>query len=109
MHAVDTYGTFVDENESLLKTLPPSPVAVSYYYGEDLYMFDEFQTSRVPESRRPKVDNLFDVFSAIRDDELEHVKTMAACQQLETVVISPNRRRPKMVRDAVPPEMSELK
>lgn len=108
MHAVDTYGTFADENESLLKTLPPSPVAVSYYYGEDLYLFDEFQTSRTPESRRPKIDNLYDVFSAIRDDELEHVKTMSACQQLETVVVSPNRRRPKKVREAVPPRVSDL-
>ena len=35
---VDTYGEFVDENEELLKTLPPSPVAVAYYENEDLYM-----------------------------------------------------------------------
>jgi hypothetical protein len=44
-------------------------------------MFDEFQTTHKPEERRPKVDNLYDVFVAIRDDEMEHVKTMVACQQ----------------------------
>lgn len=90
MHAVDTYGTFVDENEALLKSLPPSPAAVAYYYNEDLYMFDEFQTGRLPESRRPKVNNLYDVFAAIRDDEREHVATMAACQCIDLRVQSPH-------------------
>ncbi|CAI5475239.1 unnamed protein product [Closterium sp. Yama58-4] len=90
-HAVDTYGEFVDENAELLKTLPPSPAAIAYYNSDDLYMFDEFQTSRVPESRRPKIESLYDVFCAIRDDEMEHVKTMSACQQLDSVVRSPNR------------------
>ncbi|XP_002984492.2 uncharacterized protein LOC9644228 [Selaginella moellendorffii] len=90
MHAVDTYGQFFDENEELLKQLPPSPEAVAYYENEDLYMFDEFQTSRAPESRRPKVDSLYDVFVAIKGDEFEHVKTMAACQRAETVA-SPHK------------------
>lgn len=36
--AVDTYAVFVDENEELLKSLPPSPVALDYYQNEDLYM-----------------------------------------------------------------------
>jgi ubiquinol oxidase len=40
MHAVDTYGEFVDENEELLKKLPPSPVAVRYYENEDLYLYE---------------------------------------------------------------------
>ena len=44
-------------------------------------MFDEFQTSRGRTSpRNPPCDNLYDVFCNIRDDEGEHVKTMAACQ-----------------------------
>ncbi|BBN17033.1 ubiquinol oxidase [Marchantia polymorpha subsp. ruderalis] len=90
-HAVDTYGEFADENEELLKTLPPSPVAVAYYESGDLYMYDEFQTSRPPESRRPKMGSLYDVFMAICGDEGEHVKTMVACQQLDTQVVSPNR------------------
>ena len=39
MHmTVDTYSQFVDENEELLKSLPPPPVAVDYYESEDLYM-----------------------------------------------------------------------
>lgn len=32
-HAVDTYGEFVDANESLLRQLPPPLVAVTYYRG----------------------------------------------------------------------------
>lgn len=99
MHAVDTYGTFVDENEALLKSLPPSPVAVSYYYSEDLYMFDEFQTGRLPESRRPRINNLYDVFAAIRDDEGEHVATMAACQCMDTRVQSPHEMLRRVTAD----------
>lgn len=53
-HAVDTYGEFVDANEELLKTLPPPAVAISYWEGADLYMFDEFQTAvQVGRRRRP--------------------------------------------------------
>ena len=43
--------------------------------------FDEFQMSQPRAERRPNVDTLYDVFVAIRDDEMEHVKTMVACQQ----------------------------
>lgn len=43
-------------------------------------MFDEFKTTNTT-FRRPAIDNLYDVFVAIRDDEMEHVKTMVACQQ----------------------------
>ncbi|MEG4504213.1 hypothetical protein QUA81_08870 [Microcoleus sp. F6_B4] len=46
-------------------------------------MFDEVQTALSHEFRRPKVDNLYDVFANIRDDEDEHVKTMAALQKPE--------------------------
>lgn len=48
----------------------------------DYYLFDEFQTSQVrsDEPRKPVCNNLYDVFINIRDDEGEHVKTMAACQ-----------------------------
>ena len=80
-HAYHTYETFARENEAYLKTQPAPQVAINYYRDGDLYMFDEFQSTIRPESRRPKVDNLYDVFVNIRDDEGEHVKTMIACQQ----------------------------
>eukprot|EP00197_Chlamydomonas_leiostraca_P008573 CAMPEP_0202884810 /NCGR_PEP_ID=MMETSP1391-20130828/41340_1 /ASSEMBLY_ACC=CAM_ASM_000867 /TAXON_ID=1034604 /ORGANISM="Chlamydomonas leiostraca, Strain SAG 11-49" /LENGTH=484 /DNA_ID=CAMNT_0049568041 /DNA_START=96 /DNA_END=1550 /DNA_ORIENTATION=- len=79
-HAVDTYGEFADANAPLLKTLPPPLVAAQYYRSSDLYMFDEFQTSKQAEPRDPPCGNLHDVFNNIRDDEGEHVKTMKACQ-----------------------------
>jgi len=43
-------------------------------------MFDEFQTTTLPKHVVPR-SKIYDVFVAIRDDELEHVKTMIACQQ----------------------------
>jgi len=89
-HAVDTYGEFVDANKELLKTLPPPVEALEYYNGNDMYLFDEFQTGRSPRSRRPQIRNLYDVFCAIRDDELEHVKTMFQCQTALETLESPN-------------------
>ncbi|WVZ87614.1 hypothetical protein U9M48_034225 [Paspalum notatum var. saurae] len=79
-HAYSTYDKFLKLNEEELKRLPAPEAALNYYLNEDLYLFDEFQTARVPCSRRPKIDNLYDVFVNVRDDEAEHCKTMKACQ-----------------------------
>jgi ubiquinol oxidase len=80
-HAYHTYDDFLQAHANVLKTQPAPVVATNYYRDGDLYMFDEFQTNAKPETRRPKVDNLYDVFVNIRDDESEHVKTMMFCQQ----------------------------
>lgn len=90
-------GEFADANEELLKTLPPPRVAVEYYLAGDLYMFDEFQTSQVFNPRRPPCKTLHDVFINIRDDEGEHVKTMAACQ--DTTIIDDLEARKQLHRD----------
>ncbi|KAI4295972.1 hypothetical protein L6164_035965 [Bauhinia variegata] len=79
-HAYETYDKFIKVQGENLKKMPAPMVAVDYYTRGDLYLFDEFQTSRVPNSRRPKIENLYDVFLNIRDDEAEHCKTMRACQ-----------------------------
>ncbi|PRW56883.1 plastid terminal oxidase [Chlorella sorokiniana] len=81
-HAADTYAEFAEQNREQLQGIPPPLVALNYYKSGDLYLFDEFQTSwkASGELRRPPCNNLYDVFINIRDDELEHVKTMAACQ-----------------------------
>lgn len=93
-HAVDTYGTFLLENEALLRSLPPPVVARSYYAGADMYYFDDFQVNQPPGTRRPPCDSLFDVFKNILDDEAEHVSTMQACQGYcvtgKSIVISPH-------------------
>ncbi|XP_038998137.1 ubiquinol oxidase 4, chloroplastic/chromoplastic-like [Hibiscus syriacus] len=79
-HAFETYDKFINAKGDELKKKPAPEVAIKYYTGGDLYLFDEFQTARAPCSRRPKIDNLYDVFVNIRDDEAEHCKTMKACQ-----------------------------
>ena len=79
-HAFHTYDEFIKMHGEELKKLPAPEVAVRYYTEGDLYMFDEFQTDRTPNTRRPKVENLYDVFYNIREDEAEHCKTMLACQ-----------------------------
>ena len=94
-HAVDTYSTFVKENEETLRKLPPPEVARSYYSEGDLYLFDDFQVAIPAGSRRPPCENLLDVFRNICEDEAEHVKTMRACQdyaRLGSRVVSPHVR-----------------
>lgn len=80
-HAYASYDKFLKQEEGTLKSQPAPQIAINYYQDGDLYMFDEFQTAHLPAHRRPEINNLYDVFVAIRDDEMEHVKTMVACQQ----------------------------
>jgi ubiquinol oxidase len=82
-HAFHTYDEYLKSHAAELKAQPAPQIAINYYRDGDLYMFDEFQTTPGREFRRPKVDNLYDVFMNIRDDESEHVKTMVALQQPE--------------------------
>lgn len=82
-HAYNTYDKFLQENTDQLKAQAAPQIAIQYYRDGDLYMFDEFQTAQAPEHRRPAVNNLYDVFVNIRDDEQEHVKTMIACQKAD--------------------------
>lgn len=95
-HAVDTYSQFIDENEEKLKELPPSLVAVEYYtVGVSDPMFGEYQTASVSDPggrvRKPGTDlrSLYDVFSAIRNDEGDHVRTMSSCLDPEVATLSP--------------------
>jgi len=80
-HAHHTYDEFLQEHEEELKQQPAPKVAIEYYHNGNLYKFDTFQTAGAVEPHRPKIENLYDVYVAVRDDEMEHVKTMIACQQ----------------------------
>lgn len=79
VHAYETYDAFLRENEEELKKQPAPQVARDYYRDGDLYMFDEMQTGTC-EPRRPVIENLYDVFVAIREDEAQHAKTMEFLQ-----------------------------
>jgi ubiquinol oxidase len=80
-HAYHTYNDYLNTHAAELKAQPAPQIAIDYYRDGDLYMFEEFQTTPDREFRRPCIDNLYDVFVNIRDDECEHVKTMVALQQ----------------------------
>ena len=85
-HATDTYAQFAEENKAALKALAPPRVALEYYLSADPYLFDALATSPPTSSltlsprRRPACDTLYDVFVNVRDDEIEHEGTMAACR-----------------------------
>ncbi|CAL2251190.1 unnamed protein product [Prunus armeniaca] len=69
-HAFSTYDKFIKARGEDLKKLPAPEVAVKYYTSGDLYLFDEFQTSRAPNSRRPKIGNFqtLILFCQLADD-----------------------------------------
>ena len=74
-----TYDNFLGRNKEYLQTQPAHIAAKTYYTGSDLYLFDamHFDEEGIRERRRPRMQTLFDAFCAVRDDEAEHVKTMA--------------------------------
>lgn len=94
---METYSAFLQDFEQELKSMKPCKAAKEYYLGHEsqMYLFDEMHVCAETRSldsmddndnrngnerdeikRRPKMDNLYDVFVAIRNDEMEHVKTM---------------------------------
>ena len=81
-HAYHTYDDYLNTHAAELKAQPAPQVAIDYYRDGDLYMFEEVQTvlTSTHEFRHPTVDNLYDVFINIRDDECAHVTTMVALQ-----------------------------
>jgi ubiquinol oxidase len=111
-HAVATYAQFVEENAELLASLPAPEIAKKYYEADDLYLFDEFQTTTISKgeillnklddikgkkeedvlkTRRPVITTLKDVFDNICEDEKEHVGTMNACQMPDMTLATANR------------------
>ena len=94
--AYETYNRFLAEHESYLKQQAAPKTAVQYYTKGDLYDLEAklFQvTSASPEENqfseprstrdRPVCKTLYDCFKNIRDDEMEHVKTMMYLQERE--------------------------
>jgi ubiquinol oxidase len=81
--------------------LPATNVAKEYYRDGDLYMFDEMhhatQQQKGKDIRRPKCDTLYHVFCNIRDDEMEHVKTMEFLQQEDANLVRQPQQPPHVL------------
>jgi len=98
-HACETYEHFLSDFETELKSKKAPKIAVEYYKNGNMFLFDEMHTCAdgtgygdtpivqnddgIPR-RRPKMDTLYDTFSAIRDDEAEHAKTMEYLQRQDS-------------------------
>lgn len=95
-HAVNTYSQLLDDNEELLKSLPATRAAVNYYsFNSKDPLFTEYQTAAMTAGEEPRqpgnsMKSMYDVFSAIRDDEGDHVQTMEACLDPNVAVKSPS-------------------
>jgi ubiquinol oxidase len=84
------YDKFLRENEQVLKTLPVPEIARKYYEDDNPFFFDLYCTVKEPgdlgpfSRKRFKLENLYDVFTHIRDDEGEHWKTLCNLVQYDT-------------------------
>lgn len=87
-HAVDTYSEFADANRDILMSLPPPTIAIDYYEAPDLYVFDEFQTSKM--------------VSTSTDDSssLQHKVTSANKQQESATTTSPTTQQNSRLDDS---------
>uniref|UniRef100_A0A7S2LGM5 Ubiquinol oxidase n=1 Tax=Leptocylindrus danicus TaxID=163516 RepID=A0A7S2LGM5_9STRA len=105
-HAVHTYSQFLDDNEALLKELPPPLAAVEYYtLGTTDPLFQDYKTPHFSasdeedefESRKSSpgenMTSLYYVFENIRNDEGEHVNSMKACLDPNIAVMSKLMKR----------------
>ncbi len=73
-HAYDDYSKFLDECEKELIILP-APKLVGGLFLDALPLDDKTA------EHIPSATNLYDVFAAIRDQEIEHVKMMQECRE----------------------------
>mmetsp|Transcript_29758 Transcript_29758/g.45541 ORF Transcript_29758/g.45541 Transcript_29758/m.45541 type:complete len:312 (-) Transcript_29758:390-1325(-) len=109
-HAYDTYSGYLRDHGELLKTQEVPAVANKYYVEDNPFLFDLFCTVKDKDeqgdfsTRRPKLDNLYDVFVNIRDDEKEHWKTLCNLVQygdmqgVENSLVQPTKAMPKELK-----------
>jgi ubiquinol oxidase len=78
--AYDTYDFFLQTHGDFLKQQPAPAVAKNYYTGTGQDLFDRMHLSQHTDLSTPRrvvhCETLYDCFVAIRDDELEHSKSM---------------------------------
>lgn len=88
-HAFNTYNGYLSEHEAMLKSLPVPDIARKYYVEDNPFLFDLFCTVKDRDetggfsARRPNLENLYDVFVNVRDDEKEHWKTLCNLVQYD--------------------------
>mmetsp|Transcript_67514 Transcript_67514/g.119835 ORF Transcript_67514/g.119835 Transcript_67514/m.119835 type:complete len:465 (+) Transcript_67514:92-1486(+) len=70
-HAFNTYTKYLEDNRELLQAHPVPDIAREYYGGEDA-LRNYLNKGEQP----PPLNNLYDVFMLIRNDEQDHWRTL---------------------------------
>ena len=91
-HAYATYDKFLTTHESELRRRPVPDVARRYYEGSDAMraiLQDDAKTRNAaqPQHQVRKLQNLYDVFERIRDDEAAHWDTLDRLVSYESLEI----------------------
>ena len=87
-----TYSQYLECNADWLKGQPAPAIAKQYYESSDSYLFESFHTAVADtqaKRRCPQINNLYDTFVNIRDDEKEHASTMESLVQFGRLNPSP--------------------
>lgn len=80
-HAVDTYSEFAEANRDILMSLPPPTIAIDYYEAPDLYVFDEFQTSKMVSTSTDDSSSLQDKVTSVNKQQESTATTSPTPQQ----------------------------
>ncbi len=88
-HAYDDYSEFLDECEQELIIRPAPPLVLEYIHTGVLFLDELPRAHKTVEYVLP-VTNLYDVFSAIRSQEMEHVKMIQAHQESNAKLLMVN-------------------
>lgn len=79
-HSYDGYSKFLDECEQELIIRPAPPLVLEYIHTGVLFLNELPRAHKPPDQVLP-VTNLYDVFSAIQRQEMDHVKMIQARQE----------------------------
>lgn len=110
-HAYNTYNGYLENHSDMLKEKPVPAIASKYYVEDNPFLFDLFCTVKETDdqgnfsARRPSLNNLYDVFVNVRDDEREHWKTLCNLVQygdmqgVENSMVQSTKAQPKVKVD----------
>jgi ubiquinol oxidase len=88
-HAYDGYSKFLDECKQELIIRPTPPLILEYIQTGVIFLDELSRGHKTTEPAVP-VMNLYDVFSAIRSQEMEHVKTIQAYRESNAKLLMVN-------------------
>jgi len=111
-HAYITYDKFIAENEEELKQKPVPDIARKYYEEDNPFLYNLMYTASgekegVVFEGQPRLQNLYDVFVCVRNDEKSHWETL--CNLVQSGNIASKTGAPAQPTLPMKPEATSSK